>query len=81
MQVRALQGSGGQKDPGHFEVYGKAGGCLAEAQLQGVERGDLAPQDLSSVRMLLKSMLKQVKTSCGKHHLFFVEVLVFSYVL
>ena len=60
MQVRALQGSGWQRDGVHFELYGKAVSRLAEAQLEGVKRGDLVPQDLSSVRMLLRGMLKQV---------------------
>lgn len=62
MQVRALQGTGWQKDTEHFGAYAAAVGRLAEAQLAGVRRGDLAPRDLSSVRMLLRGTLKQVPT-------------------
>src|SRR5579875_1502571 len=60
-QVRALQGSGWQRDAQHFAAYAEAIGKLAEAQLEGVQGGYLAPRDLSSVRMLLRATLKQVK--------------------
>jgi hypothetical protein len=60
LQVRALQGSGWQKSSELFENYGAAVAGYGELQLEGVQRGDLQPRDLSSVRMLLRGTLKQV---------------------
>ena len=59
MQVRGLQSSGWQKDAEHFQAYGKAIDKYAESQMQGVSTGELSKRDLSSVRMLLRGLLKQ----------------------
>ena len=63
MQVRALQGTGWQKSAEHFGAFAAVVGQLAEVQLAGVRRRDMAPRDLSSVRMLLRGTLKQVPAS------------------
>ena len=60
MQVRGLQGSGWQKDGRQYQAYGEAVKQYAEAQMRGVERGEVSPPDLASVRMLLRGLLKQV---------------------
>lgn len=60
VQVRALQGTGWQKDEEQFKVYAGAVTKYARWQLEGVRREDLQPRELSSVRMLLRGTLKQV---------------------
>lgn len=60
--MRAHQGSGWQKSPEQFEVYGAAVAQYGELQLEGVQRGDLRARDLSSARMLLRGVIKQVQT-------------------
>ena len=59
--MRALQGSGWQKSEQHFRAYAGAVTKYASWQLEGVRRGDLQPRELSSVRLLLRGTIKQVR--------------------
>ena len=58
--MRALQGSGWQKDAQQFQAYGAAIKKYAEAQMQGVSKGELPAKELSPLRLLLRGVLKQV---------------------
>ena len=58
-QIRGLQGTGWQKDSQAFQTYAEASLQLCQMHVELVQKGQGTVRDLASVRMHLRTTLKQ----------------------